>query len=90
MTRMTVGPEGQRTLPPIVQEQCGLQPGAAVRIVETRGVVLLQQNPSHLSLRFKKAGRYWSERVGLHYRVLARERLASIEDDGTQRLKGKP
>jgi len=41
MTRMTVGPEGQRTLPSIVQAQCGLQPGAAVRIVETHGGVLL-------------------------------------------------
>ncbi len=38
---MTVGPEGQLTLPSIVQEQYGLQPGTAVRTVETRGVVLL-------------------------------------------------
>jgi len=29
-------------------------------------------------------------RVGLHYRALARGRLAQIEDNGTQRLKGKP
>ncbi len=41
MTRMTVGPEGQLTLLPTVQAQYGWQPGAAVRIVETRGVVLL-------------------------------------------------
>lgn len=88
MTRMTVGPDGQVTLPPIVQEQCGLQPGAGD--LADRCFALLQQNPSHLSLRFKKARRYWSERVGLHYWVLARERLAQIEDDGTQRLKGKP
>jgi len=65
-----------------------LQPGAGD--LADRRLALLQQNPSHLSLRFKKAGRYWSERAELHYWVLARERLAQIEDDGTQRLKGKP
>jgi len=41
MTRMTVGPNGQLMLPPTVQAQYGLQLGAAVRTVETRGVVLL-------------------------------------------------
>ncbi len=88
MTRMTVGPNGQLMLPPTVQAQYGLQLGAGD--LADRRFALLQQNPSHLSLRFKKAGRYWSERIGLHYWVLARERLAQIEDDGTQRLKGKP
>ena len=32
---------------------------------------LLKDNPSHPSLHFKKAGRYWSARVGLNYRALA-------------------
>lgn len=32
---------------------------------------LLLQNPKHPSLHFKKAGRFWSVRVGLHYRALA-------------------
>ncbi len=41
MTRMTVGPDGQLTLPPTDQAQYGWQPGAAVRVVETRGGVLL-------------------------------------------------
>jgi len=54
---MTVGLEGQLTLPPIVQEQYGLQPGAGD--LADRCFALLQQNPSRLSLRFKKAGRYW-------------------------------
>ena len=35
---------------------------------------LLRANPLHPSLRFKKVGRLWSARVGLHYRALARER----------------
>jgi hypothetical protein len=32
---------------------------------------LLLQNPRHPSLRFKKTGRFWSVRVGRHYRALA-------------------
>jgi hypothetical protein len=34
---------------------------------------LLRNNPRHPSLQFKKAGRYWSARVGQHYRALAVE-----------------
>jgi len=32
---------------------------------------LLKSDPKHPSLHFKKAGRYWSVRVGLRYRALA-------------------
>lgn len=32
---------------------------------------LLKNNPRHPSLHFKKVGRCWSARVGLHYRALA-------------------
>ena len=35
---------------------------------------LLKSEPRHPSLQLKKVGRYWSARVGLHYRSL------SIED----------
>ncbi len=31
---------------------------------------LLKSDPRHPSLRFKKVGRFWSVRVGLHYRAL--------------------
>lgn len=34
---------------------------------------LLHQDPQHPSLRLKKVGRFWSVRVGLHYRALAVE-----------------
>ena len=34
---------------------------------------LLKENPSHRSLNLKRVGRYWSVRVGLHYRALAVE-----------------
>jgi hypothetical protein len=33
--------------------------------------LLLKSNPRHPSLRFKKVDRFWSARVGLHYRALA-------------------
>jgi len=32
---------------------------------------LLRRDPRHPSLQLKKVGRYWSVRVGLHYRALA-------------------
>ncbi len=34
---------------------------------------LLLDSPRHPSLRFKKVGRWWSVRVGTHYRALAIE-----------------
>jgi hypothetical protein len=35
---------------------------------------LLQLNPRHPSLRLKKIGVFWSVRIGLNYRALAKER----------------
>jgi hypothetical protein len=32
---------------------------------------LLLRDPKHPSLHLKKVGRFWSARVGLHYRALA-------------------
>jgi len=32
---------------------------------------LLRSDPRHPSLSFKKVGRYWSVRVGIHYRAAA-------------------
>ena len=37
---------------------------------------LLKQDPRYPSVHFKKVGRFWSARVGLHYRAVAVE-----EDD---------
>lgn len=31
----------------------------------------LKRDPRHGSLHFKKVGRYWSVRVGMHYRAVA-------------------
>jgi hypothetical protein len=32
-----------------------------------------EADPRHASLRLKKVGEYWSARVGLHYRALAKD-----------------
>ena len=39
---------------------------------------LLRQDPQHPSLRFRKIGRFWSVRVGLHYRALAVEHESDL------------
>ena len=44
---------------------------AAVRQLADRNYELLKENPKHSSLHLKKVGRYWSVRVGSHYRALA-------------------
>ncbi len=41
MTSMVVGERGELTLPSEIQERYGLKPDSAVRIVETRGGILL-------------------------------------------------
>ncbi len=39
---------------------------------------LLRQDPQHPSLRLRKIGRFWSVRVGLHYRALAVEHESDL------------
>ena len=43
-----------------------------------KSFALLKADPGHSSLNFKKVGDYWSVRVGLHYRALAKERTEGI------------
>ena len=50
-------------------------PGQVQRSAD-RCYELLRHNPSHPSLHLKRVGRFWSVRVGLHYRALA------VEHDG--------
>jgi hypothetical protein len=42
-----------------------------VRDLANKSYALFQQNPNHPALQLKKVGRFWSVRVGLHYRALA-------------------
>jgi len=46
---------------------------AEVRGVADRCFERLKENARHPSLHFKKAGRFWSVRVGKHYRAVAFE-----------------
>lgn len=42
-----------------------------IRHLADENFALLKNNPRHPSLQFKKAGRFWSVRVGIHYRAIA-------------------
>ncbi|MBF0232178.1 MAG: hypothetical protein HQK65_03970 [Desulfamplus sp.] len=42
-----------------------------IRILADKNFALLKENPFHPSLQFKKVGKIWSVRIGLHYRALA-------------------
>lgn len=46
---------------------------AEVRALADKNFALLKANPRHPSLQFKKVGRYWSVRIGRHFRALATE-----------------
>jgi hypothetical protein len=43
----------------------------AVQSLADRNFDRLKQDASYPSLHFKPAGRFWSARIGLHYRALA-------------------
>jgi hypothetical protein len=49
-----------------------------VRRVADAGYQLLKSDSRHPSLQFKKVGRFWSVRVGLHYRALAVEQESDL------------
>jgi hypothetical protein len=55
-----------RQLPPEVQD------------LADKNFALLRQNPLHPSLRLKRIGAFCSARVGLHYRVLAKQRAEGL------------
>lgn len=45
----------------------------SIQQLADRNYEILKENPNYPSLHFKKINRYWSVRVGIHYRVLAVE-----------------
>jgi len=49
-----------------------------IRELADKTFALLRRNPHHPSLRLKKVRSFWSARVGLHYRVLVRERAEGL------------
>ena len=46
---------------------------ASIRELADKSFGLLKADPTHPSLYFKKVGRFWAARVGLHYRAVAVE-----------------
>ena len=50
----------------------------AVQRLAKKDFELLKQNPRHPSLRLKKAGNFWTARVGIHYRAVAKERTEGL------------
>jgi hypothetical protein len=44
---------------------------ASFQNIARKNFELLKDNLKHPSLHFKKVGRFWSARVGIHYRALA-------------------
>jgi hypothetical protein len=53
--------------------ECYRKLPAHVRALADKNYALLKEHPRHPSLHFKKVGRFWSVRVGAHYRALAVE-----------------
>lgn len=45
----------------------------SIRELADKSFALLKADPTHPSLHFKKVGRFWAARVGLHYRAVAVE-----------------
>jgi hypothetical protein len=46
---------------------------SAIQNLARENFEVLKTNPRHPSLHFKKAGGYWSVRVGLNYRALGKQ-----------------
>jgi hypothetical protein len=49
-----------------------------IRELADKNLELLRIDPHHRSLRLKPVGNYWSVRVGLKYRALARQRSEGL------------
>jgi hypothetical protein len=41
-----------------------------IRLLADKNFKILKSNPQHPSLHLKKADRFWSVRVGIHYRAV--------------------
>ena len=49
-----------------------------VRELADKNFALLEMDSRHASIRLKKVGAFWSARIGLHYRALAREQSEGL------------
>jgi len=46
----------------------------AIQKLADKNFMIMKANPRHPSVRLKKAGIFWSARIGIQYRALAKER----------------
>ena len=53
--------------------ECSANLPEDIQNLARKNYALLKANPQHPSLQFKKVGKLWSARVGLHHRALAAE-----------------
>ena len=51
---------------------------AEVRAMADAGFTRMKADPQHPGVRLKKVGRYWTARIGLNYRAVARERAEGL------------
>lgn len=49
-----------------------------IQKIADKNFEILKSNPHHSSIRLKKTGIFWSARVGLHYRAIAKERSEGL------------
>ncbi len=56
-----------------------------IKALADKNFALLKRDPRHPSLQLKKAGRLWSERVGLDFRVLAHDSSEGLFGSGSVR-----
>jgi len=49
-----------------------------IRRLADKDFELLKENPRHPSLRLKKACKFWTARIGIHYRAVAKERAEGL------------
>ena len=49
-----------------------------IRALADKSFMVLKDDPRHASLRLKKAGDFWSARVGRRHRALAKERKEGL------------
>lgn len=50
-----------------------------IRVVADRTYELLKTNPHHPSLHFKRIGKFWSVRVGIHHRALGHDVAGGVQ-----------
>ena len=51
---------------------------ASIQKIADKNFAILKSNPHHSSIRLKKNGVFWTARVGIHYRAIAKDRIEGL------------